>query len=292
MVQVQDGSGNPINGNRTIAVELGQGDGDGQLTGDVTIATGSGSTATFTDLGIEGETGNYTLIFRSGTLQPAESQVIAVVNNPPTARDDPESPGDPNYTVPEDGVLNISAGIGVLANDDDPDVGDDLTSGSASNSGDVTLQPTGAFTYTPDPNFNGTETFTYLASDGRGNSDQATVTIIVTPVNDAPSFIGGGPVTTSSVVSSVLGESHPGWATVIIPGPDDESGQNVLFQVSSDAPAGTFIVEPEIDVAGNLTYQPVLRFDTIVVNTSVVALDDGPGTPSSAPQNFTITINP
>jgi hypothetical protein len=62
--------------------------------------------------GIEGETGNYTLIFRSGTLQPAESGVIAIVNNPPTADDD-------GYTVHEDDVLNVAVGSGVLAGDSD-----------------------------------------------------------------------------------------------------------------------------------------------------------------------------
>ena len=45
---------------------------------------------------------------------------------------------------------------------------------------------TGAFTYTPDANFNGTDTFTYTASDGTAVSNVATVTITVTAVNDAP----------------------------------------------------------------------------------------------------------
>src|SRR2546427_4283438 len=35
-------------------------------------------------------------------------------------------------------------------------------------------------------NFNGTDSFTYKASDGQAQSGVATVTITVTPVNDAP----------------------------------------------------------------------------------------------------------
>ncbi len=45
---------------------------------------------------------------------------------------------------------------------------------------------TGPFTYTPNSNFNGTDSFTYRAYDGPDYSDPATVTITVNPVNDAP----------------------------------------------------------------------------------------------------------
>jgi VCBS repeat-containing protein len=285
VVQVQDGSGNPINGNRTIAVELGQGEGDGELTGDVTVATGSGSTATFTDLGIEGQTGNYTLIFRSGTLQPAESGVIAVVNNPPTADDD-------GYTVDEDDVLIVAVGSGVLVGDSDPD-GDNLTAVLVSDpaNGSVNLQSNGSFTYTPDPDFNGTDSFTYQASDGRGNvSAPATVTITVNAVNDAPGFTAG-PAIEVSALATALGFTDDLWASGISAGPTDESGQAVTFQVSTDND-GAFSVPPQVDQAGTLTFTPLPTLAQIVVNANVAAQDNGPGAPTSAPQNLTITINP
>jgi hypothetical protein len=41
-------------------------------------------------------------------------------------------------------------------------------------------------TYTPDANFNGTDSFTYMANDGTANSAPATVTVSVSAVNDAP----------------------------------------------------------------------------------------------------------
>jgi VCBS repeat-containing protein len=281
-VQVQDGSGNPINGNRTIAVELGQGEGDGELIGDVTVATGSGSTATFTDLGIEGATGNYTLIFRSGTLQPAESGVIAVVNNPPTADDD-------SYTVDEDETL---VGSSVLAGDSDPD-GDNLTATNASDpaNGSVTLQPSGTFTYTPDPDFNGQDSFTYQASDGRGNvSAPATVTITVNPVNDTPGFTKGPDIEVSALATA-LGFTDDSWASGISAGPADENGQAVTFQVSTDND-GAFAAVPQVDGSGTLTFTPVPTLVQVTVNASVVAQDNGPGNPTSAAQNFTVTINP
>ena len=50
----------------------------------------------------------------------------------------------------------------------------------------LTLNANGTFTYTPAANYNGSDTFTYHANDGTGNSNIATVTITVYPVNDAP----------------------------------------------------------------------------------------------------------
>ncbi len=45
---------------------------------------------------------------------------------------------------------------------------------------------TGAVTYTANAGFIGTDTFTYLASDGNGGSDSGQVTVTVTPTADAP----------------------------------------------------------------------------------------------------------
>jgi hypothetical protein len=151
------------------------------------------------------------------------------------------------------------------------------------------LNSNGSFSYTPAPNFNGGDSFIYQANDGLANSNAATVTITVTAVNDPPQFQAGGDVSTSSLISSVLGESHAGWASVISPGPPNEIGQTVSFEVSTDTDE-PFQTTPEIDTAGNLTYRPFLRFDTVVINASVVAVDSDGAT--SNPQNFTITINP
>ncbi len=76
---------------------------------------------------------------------------------------------------------------GVLNNDADAE-GDRLSSAVVTNvsNGTLTLNSDGTFVYTPDPNFFGTDTFTYWANDGTNNSNVATVTITVNPVNDAP----------------------------------------------------------------------------------------------------------
>ncbi len=51
----------------------------------------------------------------------------------------------------------------------------------------------GGFTYVPDPDFNGVDSFTYEAVDsGSGATGQATVTLTVNAVNDAPVAVNDG----------------------------------------------------------------------------------------------------
>ena len=91
------------------------------------------------------------------------------------------------YTVDEDNTLTINADGGVLANDSDVD-GDDLeavlVNGPAN--GTLTLGDDGSFTYEPNDDFNGTDSFTYHATDGTLTSATTTVTITVNAVNDTP----------------------------------------------------------------------------------------------------------
>lgn len=126
---------------------------------------------------------------------------------------DPEANDDNAYTTQEDTPLMVGAAgdrsgdsvvgdfdpnFGVLNNDRDLDevnntgfttllraglVGDGTTSAG----GQVVLNSDGTFTYTPPDNFNGVDTFQYIASDpGRPSPTAATVTINVTPVMDNP----------------------------------------------------------------------------------------------------------
>ena len=105
-------------------------------------------------------------------------------NTAPTAEPD-------SYSTNEDTVLSAN----VLANDSDPDSGDTLTAVlvNGPTNGKLDLNADGTFTYTPNADFNGTDSFTYKASDGSADSNVATVTITVTPVNDAPKIevVGG-----------------------------------------------------------------------------------------------------
>ena len=125
---------------------------------------------------------SFTYVANDGLLDSNVATVtltVNAVNDPPVADDDV-------YATDEDTPLNAAA-PGVLANDSDVD-GDGLTAVLVTDvgHGSLTLNADGSFTYTPDPNFNGVDSFTYVANDGLADSNVATVTITVSPVNDAP----------------------------------------------------------------------------------------------------------
>lgn len=104
---------------------------------------------------------------------------VVCVNDAPVAYND-------DYSIAEDTVLSVSA-PGVLDGDTDAD-GDPLTAvpGTSTTYGNLMLNADGSITYTPNPDFCGTDSFTYYANDGNVHSNDATVEIEVVCVNDAP----------------------------------------------------------------------------------------------------------
>ena len=84
------------------------------------------------------------------------------------------------YTGEADAILSVDALHGVLANDTDAD-GDEITAqlmgGVAF--GQLSFNPDGSFTYTPNAGFVGVDHFTYQASDGVLTSNPVMVTINV-----------------------------------------------------------------------------------------------------------------
>ena len=129
----------------------------------------------------------------TGNYQGAMSKIaISSVGggSAPTAVDDA-------YATDEDTNLTVNAANGLLKNDTDPDAGDKLYAVIVSQPahGTVQLASDGSFVYHPQQNSNGTDTFKYKAADAFGNlSNEATVTISVASVNDAPvvsPYLGG-----------------------------------------------------------------------------------------------------
>jgi len=110
---------------------------------------------------------------------------VAVLLNNTTTNQAPTAAADA-YSTAEDTALSVAA-PGVLGNDSDPD-GNPLTAvlGSGPSHGTLALNANGSFTYTPAANYNGSDSFTYHASDGTLTSNLATVTITVSAVNDPP----------------------------------------------------------------------------------------------------------
>jgi large repetitive protein len=128
-------------------------------------------------------TDTFTYKANDGTNLSSAATVTITVN---PANDAPVANND-SYNATEDTTLTVNATLGALANDTDID-GDSLTAVLVSNPthGTLTLSADGSFTYIPNADFNGTDSFTYRANDGVTNSGTATVTINIAPVNDAP----------------------------------------------------------------------------------------------------------
>ena len=116
----------------------------------------------------------------AGTSVECDTATVTVsvsANEGPDAVDD-------SATLDEDtGPVTID----VLGNDSDPEGGAlSVTGAGPAGHGTVVVNPDGSIDYTPDPDWSGTDTFTYTVCDVAGNCSTATVTVTVNPVNDGP----------------------------------------------------------------------------------------------------------
>jgi gliding motility-associated-like protein len=156
----------------------------------------------------------------------------------------------------------------------------------------------GRLTFTPAPGAYGKATVTVLLRDNGGvaggGTDQApaqTFAIALLPVNDAPSFTKGPPV---SVPEDGGPQQLTGWATALAAGPANEAGQTLAFLVTA-SPTTLFKALPAVDPQGNLTFTPAPNaYGTATV--TVVLRDNGGtadgGADRSLPQTFTLSILP
>ncbi|HZJ09530.1 MAG TPA: Ig-like domain-containing protein [Trueperaceae bacterium] len=238
-------------------------------------------------LGYEGcptEPGMYCIANVSGA-----TPVVVKVIHPPVAA--PEA-----YEVNEDGELDVNAGSGVLANDTDSP-GDTLTAVLASEpaDGELDLAADGSFSYEPETNFNGSDSFTYRARDAYGNESAAVaVTVSVRPVNDPPVFSLTGDVEAGAGNGAL--RTIPGFASGMgVGGGSDEAGQALTgFTISRVGDGLPRMAMPQIDLDGTLTFQPP-PFSSGSATYEVTLSDDGgtanQGADTSAPQRFTITVS-
>ena len=176
---VQDDDGKPVVG-RNVTFTITSGPHAGNT---YTAATNAGGKAAYTYTGSSAGTDAIVASFvdshgNTQTSNPVTSE-WKITNQPPVATND-------SYSTNEDTVITVTA-PGVLGNDTDAD-GNPLVASliTAPAKGTLVLNSDGSFAYTPAANVNGTDSFTYKASDGLLESGVATVTISINPVNDAP----------------------------------------------------------------------------------------------------------
>ncbi len=203
-----------------------------------------------------------------GTSGPT-TIVIDTLN--PNAADDTASTN-------EDTAVTFS----VVANDSDT-IDPSLTVTSVTNGahGTVLNNDNGTVTYTPNLNFNGTDTFSYTVTDDAGNSATATVNITVDPVNDAPVAVNDTaatnedtPVTTDNVLANdtdVDSTLTPASITAFT------QGINGTVVNNDD---GTFTYTPNADFNGTdsftYTISDGISSDTATVNITVHPVNDPP----------------
>jgi PKD repeat protein len=215
------------------------------LNGSVLINPVTGAVTYTPNLGFAGmDSFTYTVEDNDGAVSNQATVTIAVgvINVPPVANND-------DVTTDEDTPLVID----VLANDTDDNAIDptSVTIITAPTHGTLDVNPlTGEITYTPNANFFGADTFTYTVQDNDAlTSNEATVTITVNPVNDAP--VANDDEATTDEDTPVL---------IIVLGNDtdlDGTLDATTVAIVSQPANGTLDVNP---LTGEITYTPNANF--------------------------------
>lgn len=252
--------------------------------GTVTIDTG-GATVNYSPAAgfVGNETFTYTMQDQGGLMSTATVTVDVAPSVVPSARTDVATTTE-----------NTPATIIVLSNDR-VNAGSSATLISASNgsSGTVEILDNGTPTdltddtlqYTPnDPNFNGTDSFTYVMNDtsGLGVDSTGTVTITVENVNDAPELTndnasGTEDTPTTIAIATLLSNDSPG------PGEGTGSQNPQTLTMTSVAPSSSVEI-----VGDNVVFTPATDFNGLFEFT-YTAVDSDPTNPLSS--TATVTVN-
>ncbi|HWV16412.1 MAG TPA: Ig-like domain-containing protein, partial [Cellvibrio sp.] len=224
-----------------------------------------------------------------GTSTASVSLNVAPVNDIPVT-------ANQSLTTPEDTPISGQ----VIASDVDNDIlGYSVTTNAAH--GTVTLNPTtGEFVYSPGANYNGSDSFKVTVSDGNGGTAVSTITIGVTPVNDAPvidldasspglgytaTFTENGvPVSISDtdIVISDVDSSNITGATIILTNPQ----ANDLLSLGA-LPSGI-----TANISGNtITLSGTASFASYQAAIHGITFSNSSETPSTIPRDITVTVS-
>ena len=179
-----------------------------------------------------------------------------------------------SYQAREDEPLAVAT-PGVLRNDSDSEA-DSLTATLVTDAthGAVSLAANGAFTYTPAPDWWGTDSFTYRAHDGSAYSQAATVTIVVAAVADVPAVLADRAETAEDqqvVIDPLLNDF-------------DADGDKLTLSIVGRPVHGAVTV----DGSGHVTYAPSANW----FGTDAFSYRLNDGTYFSAPATVTVTVAP
>ena len=254
-----------------------------------TVVVTSGNTVVYTpNPGFAGTDRFGYVVVDAARLTASATVTVTVVDVPdaPTASDDA-------YDATEDTPLSVDVG-GLLANDTDAD-GDTLqiSGHTPPGHGQLTLQDDGSFTYTPDDDFHGVDTFTYTITDGTGTTTStATVRITVAATPDVPvansDGYGTDEDTPLTVTEGVLHNDTDGDGddlTVTTTGirPTTAGG---TVDINPD---GTFTYTPRANFNGTDTFTYTVTDSTGLTTTGTVTIDVASVNDDPAPNPDTYT---
>ena len=231
------------------------------------------------------DTFDYTV---TDSLGNSETATVYIYINDSTANPNIPDAVDDSYSTNAGTQLTVPVGTGVITtNDTNPDGdGDTVTvtrfDDYSANSGTVSVNTDGSFTYTPPTGFIGTDTFTYTISDGNGGADTATVTIDVTnappdAVDDSYSTPKDTQLTVPVATGVLDNDSDPEGDTFTVTAFDSTSVNGGTVSVNAD---GSFNYTPVSGFIGQDAFTYTITDSNGGTDTATVTIDVT-GTPST-----------
>ncbi|MBU0481715.1 MAG: tandem-95 repeat protein [Proteobacteria bacterium] len=230
-------------------------------------------------------------VFTVAAVYNDGAEVVPPVNAQPVAH-------NLAVTMDEDGTANFF----LVASDQENDpLTYAIVAGPASGVLVLTDPRTGAYRYSPAPDFAGTDTFTYLANDGTVDSAPASVTITVNPVNDSPAADAGADLSVAegrNVVLDAAGSTDKddgivsySWAQVSGPTAvlsDSSAVQSIVEAPDVGEDGAVLVYELTVTDQGGLEARDTVSINVTWVNEAPVA---DAGTDLSVAEGQKVVLN-
>ncbi len=167
---------------------------------------------------------------------------------------------------------DVAVGGMLVASDGDGNPLTFLAGSTVPAHGAVVITSNGFYIYTPAANFSGTDSFTFKANDGTNDSNEATITVTVTPVNDVPVANAASITVTKNVIFSGT-----------LTGSDADNNPLTFSQGSVLAAHGTVAIASN----GTFTYTPANNY----TGPDAFTFKVNDGTANSADATVTVTVS-
>lgn len=227
--------------------------------------------------------GSGTIVVTPLAAPPATARVLSTAKGSNAAQVDvvagiapPTDPGTPGPVANADAAVAVEDGgpVSIMLFDNDENAAGGLVNLIAlPGKGSVELGAEGMVSYTPNPNANGTDQFSYTVTVGGKTSNVALVGINIAPENDAPVAVDDANVTTPTGVAIDI---------PVLDNDSDIDGDALVIQSAGPAASGA-----QLTVVGNaIRYQPAPGFTGPEVFSYTIADPSG----ATATASATVTV--